>query len=315
MGEHIRDMIIHAEGLVGKEPIAVLERSTGDHSFVAFHGITAVNRQWFWDALWPYGNVLLAGLPGHGPLPAPAATNWQEWTPQHFIEVGIDTVRQLGRGRPVTLIGHSTGGMISLGVAQQAPELVERLILIAPVVWNELTGIVGMWQRFAKRPRMLRGIIAATYGQTRRNKTLFWASLRSFIADTESVYANDHILKAVHEGYEDMLQTPIAAIAGVTHVLNQVDLRASLKDNPPNVPTLLIHGEQDPIVPFVQAQWLALHLPQIDFRPLPGVGHLPHGEREALVNQMIVEWCKQHPVAQRMFLPRLSRAALAWDMV
>jgi pimeloyl-ACP methyl ester carboxylesterase len=295
--EHLREFVIDVRGSAGAEPIAVLERSTGDHPFVAFHGITAVNRLWFWDVLWPLGNVLLAGLPGHGPLPAPAASNWLDWTPQHFIDVGIATVRTLTQGRPMTLIGHSTGGMIALGIAQQAPELVQRLILISPVVWPELTGVVGLWQRLAWNPSLLHLAVKAMFGPGQHSKQIYWASLRSFLADNHGFYSNAHVAQAVREGYQHMCQTPIAAIAGVTRVLSQADLRPTLRQAPPRVPTLLIHGERDPVVPFAQARWLAQTLPQIDFLPVPGVGHLPYGEQETLVNQHVATWLTQHPLA------------------
>lgn len=298
MNDQFREFVIEVHGPAGTEPIAVLERSTGDHPFVAFHGITAVNRLWFWDVLWPFGNVILAGLPGHGPLPAPAATNWLDWTPQHFIDIGIATVHRLAQGRPMTLIGHSTGGMIALGIAQQMPELVQRLILVSPVVWSELSGVVGMWQRLAWSPQLLYLAVAAMFGPGQHNKQIYWASLRSFLANSEGFYSNDHVAQAIREGYEHMQQTPIEAIAGVTRVLSQADLRPSLRRSPPSMPTLLIHGECDPVVPFAQAQWLAKTLPQIDFFPVPGVGHLPYGEQEGLVNQKINSWIKQHPLSE-----------------
>ncbi|NTV64922.1 MAG: alpha/beta hydrolase [Oscillochloris sp.] len=296
MNQQFREFVIDVHGPAGAEPIAVLERSTGDHPFVAFHGITAVNRLWFWDVLWPFGNVLLAGLPGHGPLPTSAAANWCDWTPEHFIDVGIAAVHTLTQGRPMTLIGHSTGGMIALGIAQQMPELVQRLILVSPVVWYDLTGVVGMWQRLAWSPPLLYLAVAAMFGPGQHNKQIYWASLRSFLANNDGFYGNNHVAQAIREGYDHMRRTPIEAIAGVTRVLSQTDLRPNLRRAPPSMPTLLIHGERDPVVPFAQAQWLAQTLPQIDFFPVPGVGHLPYGEQEAMVNQKVDSWLKQNPL-------------------
>jgi pimeloyl-ACP methyl ester carboxylesterase len=281
---------------IGTEEIAILPRSTGEHPFVAWHGVTAVNRFWFWNVLWPLGAVSLVGLPGHGPLKAQPNSHFDNWTPEHFIEVSKTALRTLTNGRPATLIGHSTGGMIALGIAQTAPELVQRLILIAPVVWSELTGIVGFWQRFANYPRLLRLVVRLSLEPGRLNRRVFTSSMTAFIRDREGFYGNERVALAIEEGYADMRKTQLAAIAGTTRVLTKTDMRPLVQQNPTTIPTLLIHGTKDPIVPYEQSEWLHQHLPNATMASIQGAGHLPYGEQEENVNQLVLDWLAQHPV-------------------
>lgn len=53
--------------------------------------------------------------------------------------------------------------------------------------------------------------------------------------------------------------------------LEQTDLRESLKKI--TIPTLVIHGEDDAIIPVENARYLADHLPQSNWVSLPGQGH------------------------------------------
>jgi pimeloyl-ACP methyl ester carboxylesterase len=112
----------------------------------------------FWHAAWCWTEVLThvarAGrvgiaidLPGHG-LRArrPAAATARPFDPQALINApspvaGIDLdevsdflveqMKQLGGGRPVTVVAHSMGGTVLTRAAQQAPELVSRAVYLA----------------------------------------------------------------------------------------------------------------------------------------------------------------------------------------
>jgi pimeloyl-ACP methyl ester carboxylesterase len=57
-----------------------------------------------------------------------------------------------------------------------------------------------------------------------------------------------------------------------------------------SVPVLLMHGEQDPAVPFSHGQWLAARIPGVDARFFPGEGH---ALREAHLDELL-GWLIEH---------------------
>lgn len=291
-----REYNIKIRAPLATEEIAVLERSTGEHPMIAWHGIAFVNRMWRWTPLWPHGRIILAGLPGHGPVRSQPNRHYERWTPQHFVDVGVETVRTLACGRPATLIGHSTGAMVALGVALQAPELVARLILISPVIWHDLGGLVGAWIAVAQNQALCRAVIGASLAAGRLSRTAYLASIPVFLHDSRGAFSNPNVFASVAEGYPHYQRIPIAAIAGTAGILRRVDARPDVLRHPPRIPTLIVHGQQDDIVPFKQAEWLIGKLPQAELATMYGIGHVPFAEREPECNRMIVEWCERNPV-------------------
>lgn len=280
---------------LGAEQIALCQRSEGRHRFIAWHGITAVNRFWYWDAFWDQGQVTLAGLPGHGPVCRYSRDHYLRWTTQHLIDVGMGTARHLYNGEPMTLIGHSTGGLIALGVALAAPELVARLILLAPVVWGELTGIVGLWLRAADRPALARLLIGLSLAPGRWSYHLFRASLRSYVSDAPGFYGNSRMDSTSRYGYPYYRRTGTDAVLGIVRALRMANLRPLVLQQCPTMPTLLVHGDRDGVVPYRQSEWLLQALPQASLVTVPGAGHMAYVENEQLVNKRVNAWCAEHP--------------------
>ena len=55
-----------------------------------------------------------------------------------------------------------------------------------------------------------------------------------------------------------------------------------------NVPTLVIHGTEDPILPFDHGQAIADSIPGAKLLAMPGVGHeMPEGEAETIVGAIL----------------------------
>jgi pimeloyl-ACP methyl ester carboxylesterase len=61
------------------------------------------------------------------------------------------------------------------------------------------------------------------------------------------------------------------------------------------VPTLLIHGEADRLVPFAAAEAAVAANPAWQTLFLPGVGHTPQLETPDLVIDGIRDWLADHP--------------------
>ena len=288
------EYVLEVPGEQGTEEIAILQRSAGEHQFLAWHGITAVNRLWLWDIFWGVGEVNLVGLPGHGRVRPPSFEQCVRWTTNHFIDVGVATARRISRGAPMTLMGHSTGGLVALGVAMRAPDLVERLILISPVIWHDLHGIVGFWKQFIERPALMKTVMSLSLGPGQQSYPLFRASLRALISDAHSFYSDPIVHEVLRHGYPHYQHTTINAIMHTARVIGSADMRSDIAAQAPSVPTLIIHGGCDRIVPRAQSTWLQHHLPNADLHILPGAGHTSFGEQRCRFDQCVQAWANQH---------------------
>lgn len=85
-------------------------------------------------------------------------------------------------------------------------------------------------------------------------------------------------LKRFGHAYEPLSE---AEIAGVT------------------VPTLILWGEEDRVIPLAAGQWLAKAMPTADLVVYPKVGHLPHEEAVEATLAKLLPWLDRHALVPR----------------
>jgi poly(3-hydroxyalkanoate) depolymerase len=178
--------------------------------------------------------------------------------------------------KQVDVLGVSFGGVLAQQLARQAPELVRRLVLTA--TGPGLGGVPGspraLWALATPRryyqPDYFRRIAGQVYGgAARRNpESTFHGSLARFV-HTPSL-----------AGY----LSQVYAIAGWTSM-------PWLRKLPQ--PTLVIAGDDDPIVPLINGRILAKLIPSARLHVIPGGGHLflleEPEETAALVTDFLTE--------------------------
>lgn len=81
----------------------------------------------------------------------------------------------------------------------------------------------------------------------------------------------------------------LAALRRGLQWLREVDLRQRLTDL--DVPTLLVHGEHDPLNPLAAAHHLSLALPQARLAVIAGAAHAPFWSNPALCSQWMADFC------------------------
>jgi poly(3-hydroxyalkanoate) depolymerase len=186
-------------------------------------------------------------------------------------------VGALGYDR-VDVLGISLGGVIAQQLAHQAPDLVRRLVLAA--TGPGLGGIPGSPRvllslatpRRYYQPDYYRRIAGRIYGGTARDDpdALLNGSVAQFVE------------RPSLRGYVGQLY----AISGWTSVPWLHRLRQ---------PTLVLAGDDDPIVPLVNARILARCIPDARLHVVRGAGHLFLLERPKEVAALVGEFLTAEP--------------------
>jgi pimeloyl-[acyl-carrier protein] methyl ester esterase len=161
-----------------------------------------------------------------------------------------------------TVCAWSLGAFEALEWAARWPDRVARLVL------------VGATPRFlqapgwscAQPPELLAGFAAGIAGDPA-------GTLRRFAA---LINQGDAQARTATRALTSLLDDGIAAAAVLSAGLDRLadtDLRALV----PTVaqPTLVVHGEHDPLMPLAAARWLAGHLPQGRLEVFAGAAHAP----------------------------------------
>lgn len=257
----------------GKLPLHVdtlgLEPGPDTDVFVLIHGYGASSFTWrHWaPRLAELGHVVLIDLKGFGRAPKPKDDGYAPADQADLVTrlIGDEDLDN------VTLVGHSLGGGVALLVAlmllDSAPRRLHRLVIVGGAAYTQsMPPFVG----FADWPTLASGLFRLV--GARRVVTL---ALRSVVYDPARITAEQI------DGYARPLASPEAA-----HVL----LSAARRIEPPNldaivrrypeidVPTLLLWGRQDRVVPVSVGERLASDLPDARLRVLERCGHLPAEE-------------------------------------
>jgi pimeloyl-ACP methyl ester carboxylesterase len=194
----------------------------------------------------------------------------------------LDTV---GLERPV-LLGHSHGGLLALRLAVTEPQALRGLILLAPA--HPYEGYRESMVRFYRRPF---GRNAARYLFPRIPARMYLFFFRQMPG------TRDHFDLEALEPYLHSLRMP----GTVPYTLRVLDtwhedmrqLREDLDATPLHLPTLVLWGEKDLVVPLSSATELLKHLPQARLVRLPMAGHLPNEEDPRGCAAAIEPWLEE----------------------
>jgi len=237
---------------------------------VLIHGIAGSGQTWE-DVMVPLAKgghtVIAPDLLGHGESAKPRG----DYSLGAYASGVRDLLSLLGHDR-ATIVGHSLGGGIAMIFAYQFPERTERLVLVD-------SGGLGKEVSFAIRAASLPG---AEY-------------VLPLLASTPILSAGSAIagalgkigLKAgpdmeeVGRSFASLgdLRTRAAFIHTVRAVIDPDGQRVSARDRlylSAGVPTLIVWGDRDPIIPCRHGREAHELMPGSRFEVFEGAGHFPH---------------------------------------
>jgi len=255
-------LVLHAE-VSGKEPAPDVD------TFLLIHGYGASRFTWrYWaPGLARLGHVVEIDMKGFGRSPKP---DDGRYAPSDQAELVHSLIEERGLEN-ITIVGHSLGGGVALLTALRLLDAgsasLRRLVIVCGTAYEQrLPPFVSL----AERPR-LGSLLFRLVGPSR----IVGRVLRSIVHDSSTV-STDQI-----RGYADPLRSPEAVRALIDTALQIVptDLPAlTRRYGEIAVPTLLVWGREDPVVPLAVGQRLAVDMPDSRLHVLDRCGHLPAEE-------------------------------------
>jgi len=219
-------------------------------------------------------HLLIPDLPGHGKSSVAAKNDLSGLSGD--LACWLAAVAS----RPVSLAGWSLGGMLALEMAHQQTIPVDRLVL------------VGTTPRFTQNNGWVFGLPSGQVHALARNlQRRFESTLADFFA---LAFSGERItperLRAIRNFAVKKSPLPDRdAILGLLNVLASHDQRPVLSAI--RQPALVMHGEQDQIVPFTAGQYLSEKLPNAHLVKFPGIGHVPFLSRPQAFVMKTREFC------------------------
>lgn len=217
--------------------------------------------------------VIAPDLPGFGRSEAPR----RAYTPGLFVRTVAGLLEGLGL-EEVGLVGNSLGAEIAARLALEHPRRVSRLVLVDG---PSLGGGVS--------PALLRlltpGLGERYYTALRASQEAAYATLRPYYADLEALppeeraFLRERVWARVWSDGQRRAFFSTLRQAALASLIAGARFRAGLARLA--VPTLIVWGEQDRIVPLASGRALAALIPRSRLEVIPACGHLPQQERPA----------------------------------
>lgn len=235
------------------------------------HGFPLSSSLWHMQTpdLSSFARVIAPDLRGHGQSEAVDGP----YSVQLLADDCADLLGHLAVPTPFVVCGLSMGGYVALEFYRRYPEYVAGLVLMATRA--------GADSAEGKQNRD--GAIATV--QKQGIEPIVEGMLPKLMA-SKTAASDPDLVEFVHEM---MLETSpegmIGALAAMRDRPDSTELLAEI-----DVPTLVIHGEQDQIIPISEAEAMAKAIPNATLVRIPNAGHLPNLEQADLVNDALIDF-------------------------
>ncbi len=233
--------------------IRYLDSGHSKGTLVLIHGLGASAERW--DKVIPtlseQYRVIVPDLIGFGYSDKPLV----DYTPEffsNFLEKFFDVS---GIERPY-IIGSSLGGHITAEYASVNPDNLEKLILVSPA---------GVMKK--STPALDAYIMAALYPSEQSAKNAFEMMEGS----------GKEVDTKIVEGFIERMQLPNAKLAFMSTVLGLKNAEVITKKlQSIQVPTLIIWGSDDPVIPIQHSKAFVSAIKDCRFYRMDGCGHTPY---------------------------------------
>ena len=273
---------LHRIQLKNGEILTYRETGKGEKTLLLIHGNMTSSKHW---------DLLADKLKGHFHIIAIDMRGFGGSTYHHPIDSLNDFAQDLEEAMNLLgydsyfVAGWSTGGGVALELAANAPENVQKVILLEsvgikgyPIFKKDASGLptserLRTKEEIAQDPVQVLPVLTALEAKNKEFYRMIWDA---------TIYTNNQPDPQLYEEYlEDMLTQ--RNLVDVDYAL--VHFNMTTEDNGVNIgtgrstlitaPVLILQGDQDFVVPMTMAEETHKHLPHSGLAILKGCGHSP----------------------------------------
>ena len=238
---------------IDENKIRYLESGNSKKTLVLIHGLGASSERW--EKVIPlfakYFRVIIPDLIGFGYSDKPLA----DYTLDFFSSFLEKFFAAANIQHPI-LIGSSLGGQIAVEYTAEHSQNVEKLILVSP------SGVMKK-----STPALDAYIMAALYPNEQNTKNAFELMESS----------GKHIDEKIINGFIERMKLPNAKLAFMSTLLGLKNAKViTTKLQSMIIPTLIIWGSNDPVIPIQHADEFVASIKDCRFLRMDNCGHTPY---------------------------------------
>lgn len=271
-------------------PVHVVGHGGEGRPILLVHGLGGSHLNWsaVAEPLTEFGSVRAIDLIGFGYTPLAGRSS--------AVESQCDLVVAYLREHvdiPAVLIGNSMGGLISMLVAEAAPELVDSLVLVdpaLPVVRPRLDASVLSKLALPLVP----GLGNRAYALSVEDPEKFMdETFKIVFADRSRLRPEDRDLALAMAHERTTMPWAGEAFADAARSIFRIVLRGrsfARRVGEIEAPGLVVHGDKDRLVDIASARWLIKQRPGWRLEEFEGVGHVPQLESPDRFLEIVGAW-------------------------
>lgn len=271
----------------------VLNEEEQKQDIFFLHGWCSV--RFFWSKLLepflPYGRCINMDFLGHYTSKVPKHFYKYPISQESVFEIQKQAMAKVARSKKITLIGHSAGGFVALGIAALFPDFVERVIAICPPAYGPVHGL--LYPAKLANEFKLDFINFGTIDLIKRFPKMIevWFSRGSaYPEEFIQLTGMKEFLKEYHQHFKKL---DVRIMNQYLKILDKCNLLPYIDNY--RVPTLLISGELDVVVPKSHCEELVKLNKSFQHVNFIRSAHIPMMEEQELFHKECLAFLEQNP--------------------
>ncbi len=200
-------------------------------------------------------------------------------------------IRALVGDEPVILIGHSLGGFAALNLAAREPQQVRAVVAVSAIAAGHGKGVIGWWQKLSRHGPLGGWLFRALWRIIVASPRLFRFATGLCAADRRKYFFSPQANETYKAMLPDLRHHDLHALQTLMERLDEADIFPELPQI--QAPTLLIAGEDDPVVSLSHQQRIAEAVPNCELQVLKHCGHMFFAECPDQFATILEEWLRR----------------------